>query len=388
VSSATRNLCVHGLTQVDVERLHGYRSTASTSTKAELINALRTFRIDALVLSLDEPGAVELLGAAREIRPDMGIVGLTAAADFEVIVAAQRARCDQITSLPIDYDDLNDALHRATTHALVPQTGTTVALLGALGGAGVTTLACHLAVELAGRTRLAVGLVDLDLDFGSVARCFDLRPTNTLADVCRSETIDSGIVEQAAVALPNGVRVLACPATLQEVRELDEAHLRATVDAIATTYPYLVIDLPRRLDSVTGHVLERCNKLLMVLQLTIPSVDNARRLLDALRSEGFPLEKFEYVVNRFRKAVHGFSMEELERQLGKRAFGVVPSDYQAVRLAQDTGQPLSERSPVRAAIASIAANVTTAEPAESLPAAQPNRWLGSWGRGTRKLALR
>lgn len=362
----TCNLCLHGVSELPLDALDGYAAVARTSSRERLLAALRAHRVHVLVIDLDAPDAVADLIAAREADPSLGVVGLTAANDFESVVAAQRAGCQQFARVPIDVADLADALARcAAQRAVEAPSGTLIALIGSTGGTGVTTLAAHLAVELATVSGDRVALLDLDLDFGGAARAFDLNPAHTLADVCRARTIDAEVLTRAAEKLPCGVGVLARPATIHESRELDDADVQQGIVVARAAYPYVVLDLPHKLDGITGFAVESCDKLLIVMQLTVPSVDNARRLIEALEEGDVPLEKVEIIVNRYRKAVHSFSTDAVEKLLKRPVFGVVPNDYQAVRAALDTGKPLAQRNPVRAAIADVATRIVRADPSRA-----------------------
>src|SRR5262249_60389605 len=106
-----------------------------------------------------------------EARPNTSIVGITGTADLNHVIAAERAGCRQIVTRPIDAHDLNLAIRRAVSHFVEPAPRCkSLALMGATGGAGATMVACHLAVELAAVSQARCALMDLDLDFGGVAR--------------------------------------------------------------------------------------------------------------------------------------------------------------------------------------------------------------------------
>lgn len=369
-----RNLCIHGVQEITPEALPSFAVLATTSTRRELLEALGALPIETLLIDLDCREALDLIVAARELQPRLGIVGVTGHNDLATAIAAQRAGCNQFVARPIDVDDLLEALRRVHVAAEGGKPGTTIALIGATGGCGTTTVACHLAVELACVSHARTAIMDLDLEFGGVARAFDLTPTHTLADLGRAGAIDADLLRRAAAGTPCGVDVFARPATLQEGLELDESVLKQAIRVASTTYPFLVLDLPRRLSPLTALALESCSKLLLVVQLTVPSIDNARRLMLAVEEDGLESDQLEIVVNRYRKGVHQCTVDMLEQQLARKVFALVPNDYQAVREAIDAGQPLSQRNPVRKAISELAQRLVGREP----PPASAG-WLGTLG---------
>lgn len=350
-----RTVCIH---QMDGETFQGlveWRVKGVTKSREELRQVLAAVRPDALILDLDLPGAMDVVVEAREISPTLGIVGVIGENDPKIMIAALREGCKQLTTKPIDLNDVEAALRR--TQAELPHQdvcGQVIGVIGAQGGAGATTVACYLAVSLAEVSQGRSLIIDCDFDFGSVARAWDVNPQHTIEDIVSAGTVDSHMLEKAAVELPGGISVLARPKTIEAGHAIDECAMAHIIKTAQTVYPFTVLDLPRKLDAVIGAGLELCNRVAIVLQLTVPALDNARRLMDALMNAGMPVEQIELVVNRYRKNVHMLSPDIVEKQMKKPLFGIVPNDYKSVASSIDVGQPMAARSPVRVAISEMA----------------------------------
>ncbi|HMQ16849.1 MAG TPA: hypothetical protein PKC49_12835, partial [Phycisphaerae bacterium] len=315
-------LCIHGLRDVPALPPSVASVAASTTGREQLVTALSALSPDALLLDLDAPEATDLIVAALELRPHIGVVGAIGGADLSLVIAAQRAGCAQVVTKPIDGDDLAAALARVSPQSREPRGGQIFALMGATGGNGVTTLACHLAVELSTLTGASTALIDLDLEFGGVARAFDLAPGMTISDLATVERLEPDMLSRVALNVAGRVSVIPRPNSVLEVHTIHEAQVGALLRTAVQTFPFVVVDLPRRLDAIAGHTIESCARLLIVVQLNVPNVDNARRLIDALTQEGVPAERLELIVNRYRKGAVPFPVEMLERQLGKRVLAV------------------------------------------------------------------
>lgn len=369
-------VCVYGFDDGVAAALSGYRVMQTRGNRAEFLGAVGALRPLAAVVDLDAEDGIAVVRSLRELSDALGIVGVTARKEFEFIVDAQRAGCTQFARKPIDPVDLCDAIERSRGPGKTDEGGHLVAVYGASGGAGATTVAAYLAAELARSAGTRVALIDLDLSFGGVARLFDLAPKHTLHDIARAGCVDTDLLWRAAETLPSNVDVFARPTTLHDAQQIDVPSLQETIRVATASYAWTVIDLPRQLDPLTGFVMTHCQRLLLVMQLTMPSVDNARRLIEALAHEGVDAEHIELVVNRYRKNTQGFTIEMVEKQLAKKALAVVPSDYPSLRHAVDTGSPLSERNPVRAAIAELAARLAGAE---TQPRDHAAGWLASLG---------
>jgi pilus assembly protein CpaE len=364
-------LCIHNLQDVDAGLVPGFTIVASTGVPHELLTALGALDVDVVLLDLDEQNAIGTILKLVEIKPQLAIVGVTADADIQRIICAQRAGCAQVTTRPLDANDLTAALHRALGHrGPAPAVSRTIAVLGSVGGAGTTTIATYLAVEIAQLVKEATALFDLDFECGGVADAFDLTPQYTIADLATAGTVDAALLEKASTVLPMGVHVFARPRTIQEAHSTDESVVRSILQTAHRAFPYIVLDLPRNLSPITGAAIEQCSKLLLILQLTVPSVKNARRIIEAVRAEGIPDDRIELVVNRYRKHANSCTTENVEEQLERRILATVPSDYKAVHSALDTGKPLMRKNLVRAAIRDMAARLTGHE-----KSAKPGTWL-------------
>jgi pilus assembly protein CpaE len=361
----TRPVCLHHLEEIDQALIPGFAIAARTTTRQELRQAVGTLNISAVVLDLDEPGAVENIVNALEIKPRLGIVGVTGKVELGPVLVAQRAGCSVITTRPIDPADLLAALRQAVGKDDEPATdGQTLAILGSIGGAGSTTLACNLAAGLAQITGSPTALFDLDLEFGGVAAAFDLDTSFTIADLARAGAVDRSLLEKAALKLPLGLHVFDRPRTIRDAHGIDQLMVRTVLGMARKVYRNVLIDLPRRLDDIVGCALEQTNRLILVVQLTVPSIKNARRIVEALEAEGVARDRIEIVVNRYNKAVHSCTVEMVQDQLRKKVLGLVPSDFESVHRALDVGAPLSKRNSVRNAIREIAVRLAGVEQEE------------------------
>lgn len=371
-----KTICVYGSDESISAALTGYRVMQSRGNRAEFLGAVGALRPMAAVVDLDDENGLSVVRGLREVSDKLGIVGVTGNKEFEFIVEAQRAGCTQFARKPIDAVDLCDAVERSRSPGGSDEGGRLVAVYGATGGAGATTVAAYLAAELARSTGTRVSLIDLDLSFGGVARLFDLSPKHTLHDIARAGCVDTDLLWRAAETLPSNVDVFARPTSLHDAQQIDVPSLQEMIRVATASYPWTVIDLPRQLDPLTGFVMTHCQRLLLVLQLTLPSVDNAHRLIEALAAEGVDADHIELVINRYRKNAQGFTIEMVEKQLSKKALAILPNDYQSLRQAVDTGSPLSERNPVRAAIAELAAKLVGLD---AQPQEKAAGWLASLG---------
>lgn len=369
-----KKICVHQIDDPVLRTLSEYKIVAFSKSREELRNVVGSEPLAALILDLDTQDVFDIIVEAMEIAPLMAIIGVTGSNDVNRIIRAQRAGCKQLACKPLDEHDLRSAIQRALCETDErPTIGKTIAVIGTAGGAGSTTVACYLAMAIADFSP-SLGLFDLDLEFGTVAKSWDLSPRYTIADLREYGEIDRLALDEVMLELPSGISVLPRPEDLEHSHTIDEQLVRSVMHAAAIKFPYSVIDLPRKFDAVTGCAIEACHKLLVVTQLSVTGILNAGRINDGLVRFGVPTEKIEFAVNRFSKKVGTIDVSALEQKVGRKVIGVIPNHYKTLSVACDLGQPVSERNPVRKAIAEIAATLC----GKPVPQ-QSSGWIASLG---------
>lgn len=359
-------VCIHKLDDVPEYDLLGLRIAARTYDRVDLRSALQSLRPRVLILDADDPSACEIVVESLEILPQLCIIGVTDQSNPQTIVNVIRAGCKQLATKPLDPNDLHTAIRRALNDTQeFHQSGQIYGLISAIGGAGATTLACHLARALVEFRKATTLLVDLDLEFGGVARAWDCNPKFSIADLASAGAVDAILLKRAVCELPKGVSILTRPASIQQAHTLDDTLISQVLRTARGVFPHVIVDLPRRLDALTGAALGQCDKLLIVIQFSVPAVDNARRLMEALTAAGFDADRIEVVGNRYRKNTHMVDSSVVTDNLRKQLFGIVPNDFKTVSRSIDLGEPVDARSPVYRAVQEIAGKLTGQKAPES-----------------------
>lgn len=241
--------------------------------------------------------------------------------------------------------------------------GKVVTVAQARGGIGASTLAVNLADRLMDRrgfrkvARNRVVVVDLDLQFGSVASLLDVKENEALYKMATDGTVpDSTFVSQALVSSSQGLWVLGAPSKFAPLEVLTGGQVGALIETLKEQFDYVVVDLPRSLVLWVAAVLERTDRLMLVTDCTVPAVRQARRLLD-LYLENNPALQVEVVMSQEHKPLIRSSHHAEAAKLLERPFKHwLPYDPRAVRKASDRGVPLSAAaasSPLSKSIASL-----------------------------------
>jgi pilus assembly protein CpaE len=177
--------------------------------------------------------------------------------------------------------------------------GKVVAVVGARGGVGATTLAIHLALHLANQQSRRVMLLDLDLHTGDCALTLNLKPTPGLREALANPLrIDSVFLDRTMALHGERLFVLSAEEPLRVDAEFTAGAVDKLVGVLRTQFHYIVADVPRSPGSAYWQALDIADLRIIVADQTLRSVRDTVRL-----REGFSAGRAEehsnmLVVNR------------------------------------------------------------------------------------------
>lgn len=347
-----------------IRSLKFIRMVGEVSTSDELIGAITEGSVKLVFFHLD-PNSKAIVNVIDHIStrfPDLALIAVSHQSDPMAIIGPMRAGCDQFVCEPIDDVDLAHAVTRVVTRRFSggPRSKC-ICVTGTSGGAGTTTIACNLAMEIGNLVDRECALIDLDLQFGDVASNFDSEPRYNLFDLAESaDQLDRSILMSAIESLPCKVAILSRPEVIEQSELVTTDVIRHVIDMMRGIYENLVIDLPSQITSQTTAALEQADLVLIVCQLLVPSIRNAKRYGDMLLRSGMPEDRIEFVLNRSDGKSDRISMKDLEEAVKKPIFASIPNDYQYVARSIDYGRPIAaidRNNPVRSAIRKMAERI-------------------------------
>ena len=284
----------------------------------------------------DQPALADLK-LFRRAHPAVPVVAL---APPDLLVAAMRAGASQVVTLPLQPDDCESALRTvAEGYAAAARNGKVVAVTGATGGAGATTLAINLAVELA-ELGPSVLLSEPTAPVGKLAVHLDVQPTYTVGDVLRRGQFDADLIAQATVPLGDRVRVLAADAATLPTGAPPAAAVFGLVEHFRGLADFAVLDLPCTFDDAFFGLLASADVAVLVAEQRIPSIRTLQLLLEFLQKVEHGSREVHVVVNRYDPGLTGFGADRLKQVLRVDDLDTVAMDARAVTAAVNAGRTL------------------------------------------------
>jgi pilus assembly protein CpaE len=220
--------------------------------------------------------------------------------------------------------------------------GKLVAVTGTRGGVGSTMLATSVAWLIAHERRRRVALVDLDLQFGTVALSLDLEPSHGLREALENPNrIDGLFMDRVLVQHSERLFVLSAEESPDEALLVDYSALDFLMTELRNKFHYVVVDLPRASSACTQQILQSATDLLLVTDLSLAGMRDTMRITGTLPTTNASCNTL-LVVNRAGEHKQGeMPRAEFEKGVGRKLDLVLPFDAKTVAAATNFGQPVA-----------------------------------------------
>ena len=313
------------------------------------------------IICLDSNPAkgLELVEKVSEAAHDCAILVISSSTDGQVILQAMRAGAKEFLSQPVKLQDILDALSRISEKKYgkgenKTRGSTVIAVAGATGGVGTTSLAVNLGCALAKDPKKSVALIDLDLCLGDADVFLDAIPDYTLVDVAQNVSrLDFALLKRSLTKHSSGMYLLPRPVQMEDMALITPDDLQRVIGLMKATFSHLVVDLSKGYTANDHVALQMANHILLVTQLDLPCLRNVVRLLTSFKENKDLAEKIKVVVNRAGLDAGAISLKKAQETIGREVFWQVPNDYRTMVEVRNNGVPLVEQAPKAAVTQSI-----------------------------------
>jgi len=222
--------------------------------------------------------------------------------------------------------------------------GRVVAVIGAKGGVGSSTIAHNVAWSIASGLDVSTVIADLDLGFGTAGLDYNQDPPQGIAEaVFAPDRVDSNLVDRLLSKCSDNLSLLAAPATLDRLYDFPESAFDSIIDVMRASTPCIVLDLPHVWTAWTRRMLVGADEVMIVAAPDLANLRNTKNVLDNLRTARPNDHQPHLVVNgvgllkRPEIAVADFAKTvELE------PVAVIPHDAKLFGAAANNGQMIAE----------------------------------------------
>lgn len=309
--------------------------------------------------SYKDDAAMDEIRTLHNSDPGLVLMLIAEEVTADLLRRGMRAGVSDVLEAPLDEAKIEAAIERFAhdvlnrkTAAATPSSashprdkgGRIVTVMSAKGGSGKTVLATNVSLLLNRIPDIKVCLVDADLQFGDVCLVLQLEPRFTMVNASHElHHLDGELLDSLLTEHPSGLKVLAAPLEPAFADDITTAGLMQMLDVLKESFDYVVVDTASMLDELILSLIEKSDDILMLVDMDLPSVKNAKLALETLRLLKFTTSNVRLVMNRSNSKAK-LDNKEIEGALKMPISASVPSDAM-VAASVNEGRPVVESEP-------------------------------------------
>ncbi len=287
--------------------------------------------LDELATVCDAGTRVVVIGSASDVAPYRELV--------------RRGVSDYVVGpvKPLDVVRAICGLYSSSEEVAV---GRVIAVVGAKGGVGASTVAHNVAWAIARDLALDSVVVDLDLAFGTAGLDYNQDPVQGIANaIFQPERPDTAFMERLLAKCTDRLSLLAAPATLDQVYDFGADAFDAIFDTLRMTTPCIVLDVPHQWSAWTKRALIGADDILVVAEPDLANMRNAKNMLNLLKAarpnDRPPLYCLNQVGMHKRPEI---AVREFAKAIESQPIAAIPFDSKMFGTAANNGQMIAQVS--------------------------------------------
>jgi pilus assembly protein CpaE len=224
--------------------------------------------------------------------------------------------------------------------------GRIIAVVGAKGGVGASTISHNVAWAIARDLALDSVVADLDLAFGTAGLDYNQDPSQGIAEAVFSpDRVDTAFMDRLLSKCTDHLSLLAAPATLDRVYDFGTEAFDSIFDTLRTTMPCIVLDVPHQWSGWARRALIGADDILIVAAPDLANLRNTKNLYDLLKAarpnDRPPLYCLNQVGVPKRPEINA---SEFAKAIESQPVAIIPFEPQLFGSAANNGQMIAEIS--------------------------------------------
>ncbi len=278
---------------------------------------------------------------AEQCQAGTKVVVIGATNDIRFYRAIIDRGVSEYFNYPTPFDEIRNALLQSDMASNA--TGQIISCMGGSSGDGSSMVALNVGYLLAKEHQKKVVLVDLDYQFGMIARQLELQPTYGTKEIFEhpERGVDGTLISRMVVHYRDGLDIITSPQSLHFMPHIEPELIREFVNHLASNYEYVILDLPHRWNHWISATIGFSDRVILVAQLLLKSITHCSRLLNTWTDLGFGNKPISIVINRsgsrYKEALHP---KDFERILGHSIDHYLPNDIKTICQSENRGIPV------------------------------------------------
>src|SRR5580692_3824360 len=224
--------------------------------------------------------------------------------------------------------------------------GRVIAVVGAKGGVGASTVAHNVGFSVAHDLKLDAVVTDPDLAFGTAGLDFNQDPPQGIAEAVFSpDRVDTAFVDRLLAKCTDHLNLLAAPATLDRVYDFGADAFDSIFDSLRATVPCVVLDVPHLWSGWTKQTLVGADDVLIVATPDLANLRNTKNIYDFLKAARPNDRHPRYCLNQVGVPKRPeIKAADFAKALEEEPMTIIPFEPQIFGAAANNGQMIAEIS--------------------------------------------
>ncbi|HKU05704.1 MAG TPA: AAA family ATPase [Bradyrhizobium sp.] len=241
------------------------------------------------VIVLETEGHTDILAGLDDLAgvcdPGTRVIVIGTSADITPYRELVRRGVNDYVIGPVEVLDVVRSICSLFSASEAVTVGRMIAVVGAKGGVGASTVAHNIAWHIARDVALDSVVIDLDLAFGTASLDYNQDPVQGIANAVFSpDRLDSSFVERLLAKCTDNLSLLAAPAALDQVYDFGADAFDAIFDTLRMTTPCIVLDVPHQWTAWTRRALVGADDILIVAEPDLANMRNTKNMMSMLKS--------------------------------------------------------------------------------------------------------
>ncbi len=239
----------------------------------------------------------------------------------------------------INNADKSNVVYISKDEDLTQTENNKVIILGVRGGVGASTVAVNLAWVLAEEIKIKTALLDMDIEFGTVALTLDVEPTQGLREALENpERLDSLFISSTTAKLSENLAIMATEENLTEDLSFTHDGIAILMEALSREHQQLIVDTPKSAVKLRKDILTEAGTVVLVTEYTLPCLRDTIRTQGAIKAINDECRVL-IVANKTGNNNSAIPSSEFEKALGASIDVEIPEDIKLSIKAANNGKP-------------------------------------------------
>ncbi|QEL24303.1 AAA family ATPase [Bosea sp. F3-2] len=315
---------------------------------AAAVEAFRTAPTPNVIVLETVSDAATLIGhldmLSESCDPGTKVVVIGHVNDVQLYRELLRRGVSEYLIAPLETLDLLRTLSELYIAPEARHLGRVIAVVGAKGGVGASTVAHNMSWAIARNLDASTVIVDLDIAWGTAGLNFNQDPPQGIAEaVFAPERLDSNLLDRLLSRCSDNLALLAAPAVLDRTIDLNEDALEQLLELLRASVPCIVLDVPHQWSSWVKRTLVGADEIVVVAEPELASLRNAKNIVDLSRATRPNDAVARLVLNQVGVPKRPeIGAGEFAKALGIDVLCTIPFDAQLFGTAANNGQMIAE----------------------------------------------